>query len=127
MRKYISTIILLLLPSVVLAQGEGRRARRGGMEGMRGNVVQTIIDHKTDLGLTAEQIAKLEPIGKKLDEQNKPILEALQKVRGNTSFREMSQEQREQMRPQMEKLRDHRKAALDEVKGVLTQEQQTKL
>jgi LTXXQ motif family protein len=126
MRKYVSTIILLLLPTVVLAQGEGRRTRRG-MEGMQANVIQVIIDHKADLSLTANQIAKLEPIARKLEEQNKPVIAEMQKVRGNTNVRELSQEQRDQMRPQMQKLRDHRQAALTEAKTVLTQEQQTKL
>jgi hypothetical protein len=126
MRKYATTLVLLLLPTVALAQGEGRPGRREHA-GKRGNVIQMMIEHKADLALTAEQIAKLEPIGKKLEEQNKPVVEEMQKIRGTTNVRELSQEQREQMRAQMGKLREHRKAAMTEANTILTQEQQTKL
>jgi hypothetical protein len=127
MKKYGFLLVLLLLPSVVLAQG-GRRGGRMGPGGAQRNIVEVIINQKAELELTAAQIASLEPIAKKLDEQNKPVLEELQKLRGSgTNPREMSEEQRAQLRPLMEKMREHREAALKEAQLVLTDAQKEKL
>src|SRR5262245_12577981 len=127
MRKYAAMLVLLLLPTVVLAQGNGRKGRHGGKEGMQANVIQVIIDHKAELALSPEQIAKLEPIARKLGEQNKPFIEEMQKIRGDTNLRELSTEQREQMRTQMGKLRENREAALTQARTILKPEQQTRL
>ena len=129
MRKYgLLLVSLLLVPSVAFAQGGRRGAMRGGPEGVQRNIIEVIIAQKADLTLTAEQITSLEPIAKKLDEQNKPVLEEVQKLRGSgTSPREMSEQQREQMRPLMEKLRENREAALKEAQPVLTDAQRDKL
>jgi hypothetical protein len=128
MRKYASALILLLLPTVVLAQGEGRRGRRGGPSEMQRNVVQMIIEHKADLALSAEQVAQLEPIARKLDDENKPVVEELQKFRAAVQNpRTMSEQEREQVRTHMAKLRAHRESALTQVAAVLSADQQTKL
>jgi hypothetical protein len=118
-------LVLLLLPAVVFAQG-----RRGG-RGMRGdalqrNAIQMIIEHKDQLALTSDQLGKLEPISKKLDEQNKPLLAELQKNRPGDP-RNMTEEQRQAVRVPMEKIRDNREAAMKEAREVLTTEQQEKL
>ena len=127
MRKYGFLLVLLLLPSVVLAQG-GRRGGRMGPGGAQRNIIEVIINQKAQLELTDAQIASLQPIAKRLDEQNKPILEELQKLRGSgTNPRDMSEEQRAQMRPLMEKMREHREAALKEAQPVLTDAQKEKL
>ncbi len=127
MRKYAAMLTLLLLPSLALAQG--RRGGRGmGPDAMQRNVIQVMIEHKTELSLTNDQIAKLEPIGKKLEEQNKPILEEMLKLRqSGGNARDITEEQRQQMRTQMEKVQENREAALKDARDVLTEEQLSKL
>jgi hypothetical protein len=118
-------LVLLLLPALAFAQV--RRGGRGmGGDRLQSNVIQMIIEHKDQLALTSDQLGKLEPISKKLDEQNKPLIEELQKNRPGDR-RNMTEEQRQALREPMEKIRDNREAALKEARQVLTTEQQEKL
>jgi hypothetical protein len=128
MKRYAVALMLLLVPTVLLAQGESRRAgRRGGPDGMQRNVIEIIIEKKADLSLSAEQVAQLEPIARKLEEDNQPVLAELQKLRGNTGMRDLTEEQRTQMRAQMDKLRDNRTAALEQANAVLSTDQKEKV
>jgi DNA-binding MurR/RpiR family transcriptional regulator len=84
-----------------------------------------VLAHKTDLSLTTEQIAKLEPLAKTLEEQNKPVIEELRK-QGATRARGMSEEQRNELRAQSEKIRENRTKALEELRTVLNEDQMKK-
>jgi Spy/CpxP family protein refolding chaperone len=127
MKHYAVALTLMLVPSVLLAQVAGRQGgRRGGPEALQRNVIEIIIQKKAELSLTAEQVAQLEPIGKKLDEDNKPVVETLAKLRG-TGMRDLTDEQRAELRTQMETLRENRMAALEQANAVLSSDQQAKL
>ena len=103
MRKYLAALTLLVLPAAVLAQG-GRGERGGRGFGARGgNPVEVILQHRSDLDLTADQVSKLEAVASKLDESNKPLIAELQKQRPEGQTRqELTEQQREQMRGVME-------------------------
>ncbi len=127
MRKSIAVIALMILPAVAAAQ-RGRGARMGQDSTMQQNVVEIVLEHKADLALTSDQIAKLQPIAKSLEEKNKAVLEEVRKFRGGGARpRDMSEEQRQQMRALMEKVRDNRTAALDEMRPVLNEDQMKKV
>ncbi|HET9982820.1 MAG TPA: Spy/CpxP family protein refolding chaperone [Longimicrobiales bacterium] len=116
---------LMALPAAVSAQGPGGPGGRGMM--MRGNPVAMILEHKADLSLTDQQVTKLQDIQKKLEEKNKPLREQMQKETNGASFRDLTDEQREKLRPVFEDLRENSRKAMDEVREVLTPEQQKKM
>jgi hypothetical protein len=129
MRKAIVFLGLLLVPATVLAQGRG--ARRPGMGGgimLETNIVERVLEHKTDFALSNEQVSKLETLARQLDEKQKPIQELLRKQReSGVRPRDLTEEQREEMRKVMEKARETREWATNELKSVLNDEQEAKL
>jgi hypothetical protein len=127
MGKSIAIIALLMLPAAAAAQrGRGQRMRPDSA--MQQNVIEIVVQHKADLALTSDQIAKLEPIAKSLDEKNKNLVEELARFRGTgTRPTDMSEEQRQQMRSLMEKVREHRTNAVEELRAVLNEEQMKKV
>lgn len=124
LNRILLAVGLLALPAAVSAQGPGGPGGRGGM---RGGVAAMALEHKADLNLTDEQVAKLQDIQKKLDEKNKPLREKMEKQTNGASFRDLTDEQREALRPIMEDLRENSRKSADEVREVLTKEQQDKL
>src|SRR5262245_30103210 len=127
MRKSFAALVLLVMPAVVLAQGgRGERGRGFGPGGF-GNPVEIVLDHKTELNLTADQVTKLEDVARKLEEQNKPIIAELEKERGNARPDELTEKQREEMRDAMEKLRDNREDAQKKVAATRTDQQEEQL
>jgi hypothetical protein len=129
MRKAVVLLGLLLVPATVLAQGRG--ARRPGMGGgalQETNIVERVLEHKTDFALSSEQVSKLESLAKQVDEKQKPIQEQLRKQReAGVRPRDLTEAQREEMRKLMEKARETREWATDELEGVLNDEQEAKL
>jgi hypothetical protein len=126
MRKTMAVIALLLLPAAAMAQ-RGRGGRMRPDSAMQNNVVEVVLQHKTDLSLNSDQVSKLEAIGKKLEEANKPIAEELRKQQGAGRARDLTEEQRTALRATMEKVRENRTKALDEMKAVLNEEQMAKV
>ena len=128
MRKSFAALVLLVMPAAVLAQGgRGERGGRGFGPGRFGNPVELVLQHKTELNLTADQVTKLEDVARKLEEQNKPIIAELEKERGNGKPGELTDKQREEMRDAMEKLRDNREDAQKQVASILTDQQEQQL
>ena len=124
--KAIAVIALMLLPAAVSAQRPNRdRAQR--QDNLR-NVVEIVIEKKADLTLNDEQVTKLTALAKQLEEKNKPTVEQIQKLRDNGARpRDMNEEQRESMKKAMATIQENRKAALEDVRGVLNDEQKKKL
>jgi hypothetical protein len=126
MRKAIAFLGLLLLPAAVIAQQPGQR--RGGGREFQSNLFERVLQHKTDLALSADQVSKLETLSKGLQEQQKPLIDEMRKQREAGVRRDqMTEEQREAARKNMEKLRTQREAALASLKSVLTDEQAAKV
>ena len=96
-----------------------------------GDPVARILEKRTELKLTAEQVTRLESIDAKLREQNQPLMQQMQQqmqqARGERpqgqpteAQREEMRKRREQMRPVMEKMRANQQAAMKQVQTVLT-------
>ena len=129
MRKFLAALTLLVLPATLLAQGgRGERGGRGFGPGRMGNPVEVVLQHRSELNLTAEQVTKLEAVASKLKESNKPLMAELQKRRTEGQRpQDMTEQQREQMRDVMEKVRANREDAQKQVAAILTQQQNEQL
>jgi DNA anti-recombination protein RmuC len=128
------------------AEGQpGRRWEQGpGHE--RRAPFQRLIEHRQQLELTDAQVARLQAIGARLEEQNRPLVAQLQQQRERfmeqrrAQMEKLSPEQRrdtlralrtagrrreipDAMRPPMEQMRRNIHAAREEVQGVLTPQQ----
>ena len=121
MRRFLTVLVLLVVPATVLAQG--KRAMRAGGQPPH-NVARVILEHKSELSLNADQVAKLETIAKRLEEQNKPVLDAMARQRANLRSGTATEDQRQEMRAAMDSLRNRRQAAVTEINTILTAEQQ---
>jgi len=122
LRRALLVMAFLAVPGVAAAQGPG------GGPFMGRNSVNYLIENREQLKLTADQAKKLEEIGQKLLEKNRPIFEQMQAMRPAGGFQGLSQEEREARRqamaPLMEKLRANDEEAVKEALAVLSPEQQ---
>jgi Spy/CpxP family protein refolding chaperone len=140
----------LALPAVATAQAEpkapaqqpkqhamGQHRGMGGMGGPAG----MLLSYRTDLKLTDDQVQKLETIRSTYQQKNRPLMEQLRPMRGDSQsradLRQMTPEQRQQALEQMraraqtpevkkalQELRANRQAAAKEARAVLTADQQ---
>jgi Spy/CpxP family protein refolding chaperone len=125
--------------------GHGRRAGfgrhgHGHRGGFGGSAAARLIARQQQLGLSTEQVSRLQAIDAQLKAKNQPILAQLQSFRPDSATREAfrggqlsdAQKQalgarREQARPLVQQLRDNQRQAMEQVRGVLTPEQQSHL
>ena len=94
-RQMLIALMLLMVPSVLFAQGGGRG--RGGF-GQPQNVARLLLqeEHKTALGLSDDQVLKVTALAAKIDTLNAPIVAERQK---------MMQEHMKMMATMMEQMR----------------------
>jgi DNA anti-recombination protein RmuC len=109
-----------------------RGQRPGGRGGFAGaeqrNPVQTILEHRSELSLSTDQVSKLESIARTLEQKNQPILQKLQQGRQQgVRPGELTEAQRSELRNAMETLHENTKASLEQARSVLTKAQQDKL
>ena len=109
-----------------------RGDRRGGRAGFAGaagrNPVEMMLEHRSHLSLSADQVSKLESIASTLEQQNKPILEkARQGRQEGVRPQDLTEAQRTEMRNALELIRTNTEAAMDKARAVLSKEQQEKL
>lgn len=117
LRRILLAAMFLALPVAAHAQnpqGPGR-----GQGRMMMSPAAMLLEHKAELGLSADQVAKLEKISSALQEKNAPIMEKMRQAR-------QSNADRSQMQPLMEQMRENNDAARKEVMAILTPEQQKK-
>jgi Spy/CpxP family protein refolding chaperone len=83
------------------------------------------------LGLTADQRNKIKAIREQAQQQNAPLREQLQQALGGKSFRDLTHEERESLRPKIEPIRkqmmENRRKAHEQINAILTHEQREKL
>ncbi len=119
----------LLAPAALAAQGPPGQGPGRGMR-MR-SPAAIAIDHKADLGLTDEIVAKLQVIDKNLQDKNAPLVKQRQDAMQGFDFQNATDEQRQEMRqkmqPIMQQLRDNNQAARADVEKLLTADQVKKL
>ena len=151
MRRYlIFALLLTLAPSAAQAQRPG--PMRGEHHGADRDPIQFILEHRQDLALTAEQVQRLEAIRAELKRENDPLIARLREQMPDRPAadslrqrmrqrRELTDEQRQQMRARMEQMRarmeemrpvreeirENLEDAIDDVDDVLNDEQEKKL
>lgn len=125
-RTWLLTIVLLL-GIVGSLPGQNRYPSRGNDPGPVG----TLLDMRSELGLSADQIARLEAIDQRMDELNQPFVtrmsEIRRKIRALGPRSNMTPEQREQFESHLEDARSvmrqierNNRSAMHEVGRVLT-------
>lgn len=121
---------LLAAPANSLVAQGPQGAGRGGP----GGPVAALLENRAELGLSAEQVTRLEAIRAELDRKNQPVQEQLRQLRGDLprerpsaaptpEQRESFRAQREQARPLMEQMRANAREAAEQARAVLTDQQ----
>lgn len=146
---------LVAAPLSLAAQTPEAPAARGPHAGMvhRGGGLGAMLQKRADLGLSAEQVARLEAIERDLRARNQPLREQVaammperaqrtpapaeqRRARGEQrgARTPLTDEQRqamrarmEQARPVMEQMRANTRAAMEQARDVLTEEQRARL
>lgn len=129
----------LLAGPVVAQQGQGpARGQQdrawAGPGSMARNPVAVLLERREALGLTGDQVARLEAIQARVERENAPRIQQLQAVLGDRSPRDLTDEERAQLRARMRELdpvrdqiRQTNRAAMQEAREILTAEQQAGL
>lgn len=121
-------IALVALPADVVAQRTGGGGSGPALEALQRNPIQVVIDARDELGLTAAQVAQLEPVRTRLREANQENLariEAIMKAnpRAESGNREAMQAMMQRIRPLREAVQQNNRRALQEVRPHFTAEQ----
>ncbi|MFP5353668.1 MAG: carboxypeptidase regulatory-like domain-containing protein [Gemmatimonadota bacterium] len=111
------------------AQGNAPGGAPGGgfMGGMNANPVQSIIALKDSIALTAEQVAKLQPLSDSVAAKNKALGEEFQKLLKDAGANPDMGALFGRLRPKLEASQRERAATLKEVQAILTPEQWEKV
>jgi hypothetical protein len=117
----------------------------GGQGQHRMDPFAHLLEKRTELGLSADQVSRLEAIRSRVQSRNQPILEQLQAARRQAGLPERSEARggertrpteeqraarqrfRDQARPLMEQLRDNTRTGMREAHEVLTDQQRQQL
>lgn len=111
---------LAAAPSALEAQTQrGTHGQEQGVRGPHGAPVAMLLQHRAELGLSAEQVNRLEAIGQRLEQQNAPLVAQL-RASGAWQDREqmrermqsMTPEQRQQMRERMRNMTPEQRDAM---------------
>lgn len=95
--------------------------------GQRMSPVAKVLEHRSELNLTAEQVTRLEGIDRDLQARNAPVREKLKAMRADSSLADQSRrERREAIRPVMTELHANLKAARAATDSVLDAGQREK-
>ena len=126
-RTVVAALVLLLLaPTALLAQAGGGRMRGPGMGMGMMNVARLLIENRSEVTLTDEQVVKLQVIADSVELKNAPLREEMQKMRGSGGMQNMSDADRTRMRATMQALRANGEAAQKEIDAILSAEQKEK-
>lgn len=147
MRRIVVTTLTLMAgmavvaaPAVAQAEQETRErpAFRGMMAGGHGAMVRNpaaaLLERQDALGLTADQVRQIEAVRARVEQENAPRIEQLRSAFGERRGRDMTRDERRQMRERMQELRPIRealratnRAASEEIRGILTDGQHEQL
>lgn len=124
------------------AHGEHHRA---GPRAGRMDPFARLLEKRQELGLTAEQVSRIEAIRSRLQARNQPLVERMQAARREAGVPERrearggerprpTEEQRtamrqlrDRIRPLAEQVRTNTRAAMEEARAVLTEQQQAQV
>lgn len=150
MRKFVTAMTVMaglaVMAAPALAQAGQERERPafdrwgiwgGGPAANVGTPGAMILEYRAELGLTAEQVSRIEAIQERVKAANAPRIEQLRAqfgerrpVRDRTRRDMMAverQELRDQMRSVMQEVRETNRAAGDQIHALLTTEQKAAL
>ena len=145
MSRIRQTIIALaaaaLLAGPAAAQvGQGEREARAGQRARAGtgaldrNPIAALLERREELDLDADQLARLEAVQARVERENAPRIERIRAAMGDRPAGELSEDERaglrermRQLQPVREEIRQTNRAAMVEVRGILTAEQQAKV
>lgn len=142
-RFYGLALVAVIAAAPVSLEAQTPRAPQGQEQAGRGQrpaPISRILEQRAALGLSAEQVSRLEAIQQRLQQQNAPLIEQL---RASGAWQERGQngergQQRgpgargerqipEELRPVMQQLRENNRTAMQQVQEVLTAEQRARL
>jgi hypothetical protein len=122
--------------------GPGRGAQQGSQHrrSSEAGAVPKLLRHRADLALTDDQVEKLREIDRRLEEQNRPYVQQLIRIRHDMKLRsgvkpeDMTDEERQELRshlaqarPLWEQISKNNHAAMREVGEVLNDQQKSQL
>jgi Spy/CpxP family protein refolding chaperone len=125
--------LALALAGPALAQGTDGPGR--GARGERGEPLRALIQHREELKLTDRQVASIQAIAARLERTEQTLRAKLdaaglqrpegrgERARPSEQERARMRQQREQLRPVFQQMREARQGAMKEVQQVLTPEQ----
>src|SRR5690606_42128967 len=102
----------VLAAALLLAAAAPLAAQRGqqrSVDRVQRNPIEILLDNRTELDLTDEQVARLNAINERLTEENRAVVEELREVRGRS---------RPSNRQEAERLRESGRASGKEGVGV---------
>lgn len=118
MRKFAIALALALAPGLAFAQ---QAQGPGQGSGMRGGLAGALLQQRTELQLTAEQVARLEAIEKEQATKSEAFRAQMQQQRQERA--QMTEQERQAFRAQMDGWRDQTQASADAARKVLTEQQ----
>lgn len=136
MRRYILPILAIALTAAPAAvEAQAARGDRGPAPGRAAaNPAAHVLEHREALGLTLDQVRQLQQIQARVEQQNQPLAEQLRAAapamaRGiGQQARQLTPEQREQMRAQMTpERRAEMRAQMGERRAEMTPEQRAEM
>lgn len=119
------TAALLLAAAAPLAAQRGEQA---AVSRRQLNALEIILSNRAELALTDDQVAELTALNERLAEANRPLVEEIQKVRGQArpSNRQEAEQLRQAMRPLIERIEENERKAVEEAEALLADEQRVK-
>jgi hypothetical protein len=99
--------------------------QRGPGAGAEGGPAQRLLDRKDELGLTGEQVSRLEALAKEWNAAHEPMRAEMQQMR--EARQQVTQEQRDKLRALREQAQTVGESTRKGVQDVLTDEQRQKL
>lgn len=152
MTRPLALIALLSAAPIALQAQEpaphpgGHGQHHGPMQAGRMDPFARLLEKRQELGLTAQQVSQIEAIRTRLQAQNQPLMEQMQAARRQAGLPEraadarggerprLTEEQRTAMRqmrdrmaPLHEQVRTNTRAAMEQVHGLLTEQQRTQV
>jgi Spy/CpxP family protein refolding chaperone len=130
--------LTLLLGAGATLEGQNRPARDGAGRGQEQGAIDMLLELRGQLALTTEQVARLQQIDARIDEKNRPLVEQMSQIRRqmrglgpqqNHTAQQRAQHEAlmEEARPILQQIMANNRSGMDEVGGVLTPPQRTRL
>ena len=140
--RFLAPLLLVLVPAVAAAQrGMGMGGRpgrqmapgqmatgmmmRGFGAGLEGGPAQRLLEQKAELGLTDEQVGRLEALAKEWEASHAPLRTEMEQMREARA--QLTEQQRERMLALREQAQSAGENARQGIEDVLTEEQRQKL